>query len=86
VAYQIAFTTTDVAAPAGQPFTIDFDNQDVGVPHDVDIRDASNTVVEDSQPFPGAAKRQIPVDPLEAGTYTFFCSVHPNMTGTLTVQ
>ena len=24
--------------------------------------------------------------PLEAGTYTFFCSVHPNMTGTLTVQ
>ena len=24
--------------------------------------------------------------PLAAGTYTFYCSVHPNMTGTLTVQ
>ena len=86
VASGIAFTTTDVRAPAGEPFTIDFDNQDAGVPHDVDIRDASNAVVEDSTPFVGAGKEPIPVDPLEAGTYTFFCSVHPNMTGTLTAE
>jgi plastocyanin len=26
------------------------------------------------------------VPPLQAGPYTFICTVHPNMTGTLTVQ
>jgi plastocyanin len=26
------------------------------------------------------------VDALPAGTYGFWCEVHPNMTGTLTVQ
>jgi plastocyanin len=75
-----------VQAPAGQDFTIEFDNQDANVPHDVDIRDASNNVVEDSAPFPGPAVEEIPVAALDAGTYTFFCSVHPNMTGTLTAQ
>jgi mono/diheme cytochrome c family protein/plastocyanin len=86
VALGIQFTTTEVQAPADQPFTIDFDNQDANVPHDVDIRDANNAVLEDSQPFPGVETREVQVDALPAGTYTFFCSVHPNMTGTLTAQ
>jgi mono/diheme cytochrome c family protein/plastocyanin len=86
VASGIQFTTTEVRAPADQPFTIDFDNQDANVPHDVDIRDASNAVLEDSEPFPGVETRDVQVDALPAGTYTFFCSVHPNMTGTLTAQ
>jgi mono/diheme cytochrome c family protein/plastocyanin len=86
VASGIQFTTTAVQAPADQPFTIDFDNQDANVPHDVDIRDANNAVLEDSQPFPGVETREVQVDALPAGTYTFFCSVHPNMTGTLTAQ
>jgi mono/diheme cytochrome c family protein/plastocyanin len=86
VASGIQFTTAELEAPAGQAFTIEFDNQDAGVPHDVDIRDAAGAVVEDSDVFPGPEVRQIPVAALEAGTYTFFCSVHPNMTGTLTAQ
>ena len=36
--------------------------------------------------FPGVAAKDYQVPPLAAGTYTFFCAVHPNMTGTLTVQ
>ena len=67
-------------------FTINFDNQDANVPHDVDIRDANNAVLEDSQPFPGPEVREVQVGALPPGTYTFFCSVHPNMTGTLTAQ
>ena len=86
VASGIQFTTTDVLAPADVDFTINFDNQDANVPHDVDIRDANNAVLEDSQPFPGPAVREVQVGALPAGTYTFFCSVHPNMTGTLTAQ
>lgn len=86
VAQGIQFTTQQVTAPAGQDFTIHFDNQDANVPHDVDIRDANNAVLEDSQPFPGVDTRDVQVGALDAGTYTFFCSVHPNMTGTLTAQ
>jgi mono/diheme cytochrome c family protein/plastocyanin len=86
VASGIQFTTTDVQAPANVDFTINFDNQDANVPHDVDIRDANNAVLEDSQPFPGPAVREVQVGALAPGTYTFFCSVHPNMTGTLTAQ
>ena len=82
----IQFTTKDVTAPVGKPFVLSFDNQDANVPHDVDIRDANNAVLEDSQPFPGVATRDVQVGALDAGTYTFFCSVHPNMTGTLTAQ
>jgi mono/diheme cytochrome c family protein/plastocyanin len=84
VALGIAFTTTSVEVPAGQPFTIRFDNQDAGVPHDVDIRDESGAVVFDSPVENGPGVREFQVPALEAGTYTFFCSVHVNMTGTLT--
>jgi mono/diheme cytochrome c family protein/plastocyanin len=86
IASGIQFTTQEVTAPAGQDFTIEFDNQDANVPHDLDIKDANNAVLEDSQPFPGPAVHEVQVGALEAGTYTFFCSIHPNMTGTLTAQ
>ena len=36
--------------------------------------------------FNGAATKTYQVPALGAGTYTFVCSVHPNMTGTLTVK
>jgi plastocyanin len=36
--------------------------------------------------FNGPEKRTYDVPPLPAGPYAFVCTVHPNMTGTLTVQ
>ena len=36
--------------------------------------------------FPGPGERTYDVPALPAGAYTFVCTVHPNMTGTLTVQ
>jgi plastocyanin len=83
----IQFTTKDVAAPAGKPFTIAFDNQDAGVPHNVVIKDASGAVKFDGgKPFNGVAVKVYDVPALGAGTYPFTCVVHPNMTGTLTVR
>ena len=76
--------------PAGVPFAIEFQNQDVpGVPHDIDIRappDAS--VVKDQPTVDGGKTVTYSYDALTAGTYTFICSVHPipGMTGTLTVK
>ena len=85
-AQNIAFTTTTVTAPAGAAFTLSFDNEDAGIPHDVQIKDASGAEVFKTDVFPGVAKRDYPVPALKAGSYPFACTVHPNMTGTLTVQ
>ena len=86
VASGIAFTTTDVTAPAGTPFVISFDNQDAATPHNVAIHDASGAEVFKGEIFNGVATKDYQVPALSAGTYQFVCSVHPTMTGTLTVQ
>lgn len=91
VASGIAYDTKSLEAPAGAPFVIAFKNEDVpGVPHDVDIRQQDGTtVVQDQETIDGGAETNYTYEPLEAGTYTFICSVHatvPAMTGTLTVK
>jgi mono/diheme cytochrome c family protein/plastocyanin len=86
VASGIQFTTPAVTAPADQPFVIDFDNQDASVPHNIQIKDSSGAVVFTGETFNGVATRQYQVPALAAGTYPFICTVHPNMTGTLTVE
>ena len=83
-ALNIAFDPTTLTAPADAPFTFAFANQDAGVPHDVDIRDPGGTSVFKTEIFNGAETRTYDVPALTAGSYTFSCTVHPNMTGTLT--
>jgi plastocyanin len=84
----IAFKETALTAPADQPFQIDFKNNDAGTPHNVAIHEGSATGPEKfkGEIFPGVAERTYDVPALPAGTYAFVCTVHPNMTGTLTVQ
>jgi len=78
-------TTLDVAS-ADKPFTIKFQNNDAGVGHNVSIKDASGQEVFKGEIFNGVDSRTYPIPPLKAGTYTYVCSVHANMTGTLTVH
>jgi cytochrome c oxidase subunit II len=94
-AKDIKFDTNCLAAPAKQPFTIDFDNQDTaGVPHNVDIytkdpaqggthlagaKDVSDTVTA-----PGQTTYQ--VDGLDPGNYYFQCDVHTSMNGVFVVK
>jgi mono/diheme cytochrome c family protein/plastocyanin len=85
-AANIAFDPTEVTAPADTSFTLSFDNQDAGIPHDVQVKDATGAVVFKTDVFPGVAKRDYTVPALAAGSYPFACSVHPNMTGTLTAE
>lgn len=84
-ALNIAFVNKDLAAPADAPFQIEFDNQDAGVPHNIAIKDASGAEVFKGEIFNGAAVKTYDVPALKAGDYTFVCTVHPNMTGTLKV-
>ena len=84
-AQNIQFTTPTVTAPS-TGFTLAFDNEDAGTPHDVQIKDANGAKVFETEIFPGVATKTYPVGPLAPGSYPFVCTVHSNMTGTLTVQ
>jgi cytochrome c oxidase subunit 2 len=87
-AFNLAFQPTALQAPADTPFKIEFDNQDPSIPHNVAIHEGSPTGPEvfKGEIFPGPAKKPYEVPPLKAGAYAFVCTVHPSMTGTLTVN
>lgn len=85
-AQNVQFTTTELTAPAGTPFQLEFQNNDDGVPHNVEIKDSSGATLFNGEVFSGVDKQDYAVPALAAGTYKFLCSVHPNMTGTLTAQ
>ena len=85
-AQNVAFTTTSLQAPANTAFTIHFKNQDASVPHNVEIKDASGAIAFQGGTITGPSDTSYSVPALKAGTYTFVCTIHPNMTGTLTVQ
>ena len=87
-AANIAYDQTDLTAPAGVPFQIAFTNNDAGIPHNVSIHQGSPTGTEvfKGAIFTGVATQTYDVPALPAGTYSFVCSVHPNMVGTLTVK
>ncbi len=81
-ALNVAFDPTAVTAPAGTPFQIQFENKDAGTPHNVAIHQGGTEVFKGAI-FPGVATQTYDVPALAAGQYTFVCSVHSNMTGTL---
>jgi plastocyanin len=87
-AQNIAFDTDTLEAPADTPFQIVFANNDAGIPHNVAIHEGTPTGPEVwvGDIFNGVETRTYEVPALPAGTYGFICTVHPNMTGTLTVR
>jgi plastocyanin len=85
-AQNIAFDQATLSAPADQPFQIRFANNDAGIPHNVEIKDASGAAVFVGEIFNGVETRVYDVPALAAGDYPFLCTVHPNMTGTLTAS
>ena len=85
-AANVAFSTDALQAPAGTPFTIHFKNDDPNVPHNVEIKDAGGASLFKGDIITGPKEASYPVPALAAGSYPFICTVHPTMTGTLTVQ
>jgi plastocyanin len=83
VAKNLSFGVKCLAAPADQPFTIEFDNQD-GAPHNVAIytdRSRSKSLfVGDRVDGPKTATYQAPA--IAAGSYYFVCDFHLFMNGT----
>jgi plastocyanin len=54
----------------------------------VDIRTTAAETIVDNQVLQDPGEITYIIPPLDAGTYTFICSIHPipQMTGTLTVK
>lgn len=81
------FDPANLTAPADTPITFQLTNADPAAPHNVAVKggnpDGTDWI---GMPIadPGAsATYQAPA--MAAGDYEFYCSVHPNMLGTLTV-
>jgi plastocyanin len=86
IAENIAFNPGAITGPADAPITLVLMNQDSGVPHDIALKDPSGATIGQSEIVTGPAEVALPLPALAAGTYTYVCTIHPNMTGTLTVE
>ncbi|HKH13493.1 MAG TPA: cupredoxin domain-containing protein [Solirubrobacterales bacterium] len=84
----IAYTTDSLSAKAGS-LTIDFDNPNPAIPHDVCIDSQSGSALGCSDEVTNASTT-LALKNLKPGKYTFFCDVDAHeeagMKGTLTVQ
>ena len=89
-AKNVAFDKDCLAAAAGKPFRLKFDNQDAGVSHNVAVfpnESASGAPLFTGQVVVGPSVITYDVKPLPKGSYFFRCDVHPTqMTGTFTVS
>lgn len=83
-AFDTKFDKDCLAAPAGQPFTVDFNNLDRGIPHNLAIYENATAQKEffkgDLVDGPGKATYSVPAVP--EGIFFFRCDPHPQMKGT----
>ncbi len=85
-AMKIQYTERELTAPAGRAFTVAFVNQDAGIPHNVDLYDASGKQVFSGDTINGINTITYNVPALTPGAYKFACKWHPSMVGTLTIK
>jgi spore coat protein A len=81
----LGYTTRVTVSPQGTPLTFYDADQLAHTVTSVD-RDAEGRPLFDSSTLPGSAITVAGVDKLRAGSYDFFCSFHPNMSGTLLIE
>ena len=86
-ASNLKFDTKCLAVPAGQAFSVSFENKEA-LPHDFAIIKSSegNEKIAGTEVFNGPKTETISVEPMEPGTYAFHCSVHPQMVGAFHVK
>ena len=67
---------------------IHFNNQDAGVPHNVDITTdpGGNNTLYKQDPVSGPTEQDYKFTTPGPGKLYYHCDVHPNMTGTINVQ
>lgn len=81
VADDVRWDTDCLQAEPGE-LTIEVDNHDDGVNHNVHLPDHPESPATALEA--GPSREELVVE-VEAGAYEFICDIHPNMVGTLTV-
>jgi len=85
----LSFDTACLATLPDQPFTVKLDNQDSGVDHNFLISTAfspGSPILFQGDPIRGPGSVTYDIGALDAGTYSFECSIHPGfMHGTFIV-
>ncbi len=84
-----AFDRTIITVTAGSNVTINFDNKDSGIPHNVAFYNNStaSTTIYKGQIITGPSKAVYTFTaPTQKGTYFFRCDVHPGMNGQFIVN
>ena len=86
IAKGTAFDVSCLVAPSGTAFTINFDNQDAGLTHNLDVYDKQGgTSLGATDLAPGVVQQTLKLT-LDTGTYYFQCDAHPTqMYGQLSV-
>jgi plastocyanin len=86
-AFDGKFDKDCLAAPANQSFTIDFNNLDRGIPHNVAIYedDTASKMFFKGDLIDGPKKTTYSVQALPDGRFFFRCDPHPEMNGTFIV-
>lgn len=82
-AQDIAFDVDVIEVIVGETTTVIFNNNDTGIPHNFHVQAGDVDAKTDIAPGPDTQSLEFTID--EAGTYTFICDVHPNMTGEVVV-
>lgn len=86
-AQDLQFDEQELDFQADTPSTLEFDNKDAGIPHNVAIYE-DDTLAKNLftfEPFPGPEERDFTIPALDPGTYVFVCDVHPTMKGDVRV-
>jgi plastocyanin len=88
VASRIKFDKDCLAVPAGQAFTLAFENKEA-VPHSIVFKtshESTDSLFPASETFTGPRTITVNAPPQQTGTYHFHCTVHPDaMQGTFVV-
>lgn len=78
------FIPDEVTVPAGATVRLTFVNESESVPHNLTIGEPVDTAT--STTVPPGEEEVIELTAPEAGEYTFVCTLHPGMEGTLIVE
>jgi plastocyanin len=86
-AFDGKFDKDCLAAPANQALTIDFNNLDRGIPHNVAIyrTDSDDQPLFKGELIEGPKRTTYNVPALPAGNFVFRCDPHPDMHGAFNV-
>jgi len=86
VSVTAGFDPNTVTVAANQPWTVEMTNRDPAVPHNFSIHNVNGADWIGQPNAEGGATANYNPPPLKPGDYEFFCSLHPNMKGTVHVQ